>query len=104
MMMMRGITQHFSCRRHVSSSLLLLTSSVGAVASMTTSAAAPVSSSSKACLYGEKFKPSLVSTVAIKGRRPHMEDEVVVSDDHLYAAVFDGKNHHLKHLFPFHLK
>jgi hypothetical protein len=85
--MMKGITQ-FS-RRHISSSLILL--STGVATFPTTPVASASVSSNSSTSFGEKYKPALISSIAIKGRRPHMEDEVVISEDNLYAAVFDGK-------------
>lgn len=35
-------------------------------------------------------KPILISSSAIKGRRPYMEDEFLISENKLYNAVFDG--------------
>ena len=75
----------------ISSSNLMIFTSIGAIASMTTGVAETSSSASSVSSYGERYKPPLVSSFAMKGRRPHMEDEVVISDDRLYSAVFDGK-------------
>lgn len=59
--------------------------------------------SSSASLFSSSSSPSIsyplipksVSTAAIMGRRPYMEDEFTVSNDQLYAAVFDGIFPHL---------
>jgi hypothetical protein len=59
----------------------------------TISASASASTSRRAVSSTVKFSPKMVSTAAIRGRRPYMEDEFSVSDDNLYAAVFDGQDH-----------
>ncbi len=57
--------------------------------SLSTSAAS--SSSAAAAESNQRNKgPILTSTHSIRGRRSHMEDEFVVSDDKSYAGVFDG--------------